>query len=75
MKRLVLGFVFLGLISSSLYAKKVTTCMSYLVGATSEMNCSGDYSGKTTMVKLYEKGWKYLGNISGTSKFVLVFEK
>jgi len=51
MKRLVLGFVFLGLISSSLYAKKVTTCMSYLVGATSEMNCSG----KTTMVKLYKK--------------------
>ena len=41
-----------------------------LVGATSEMNCSGDYNGKTTMVKLYEKGWKYLGNISGTSKFV-----
>ena len=36
---------------------------------------SGTGMGKTTMVKLYEKGWKYLGNISGTSKFVLVFEK
>ena len=49
--------------------------MSYLVGATSEMTCSGDNSGKTTMQKLYKKGWKFLGNISGTSKFVLVFEK
>ncbi len=75
MKRLVFGLVFLGLPLSSAYAKKVTTCMSYLVGATSEMTCSGDYNGKATMVDLYKKGWKYLGNISGTSKFVLVFEK
>lgn len=75
MKRFVLGLVFLGLLSSSAYAKKVTTCMSYLVGGTSEMTCSGDYNGKSTMVDLYKKGWSYLGNISGTSKFVLVFEK
>ena len=75
MKKLVLGIIAVGLLSSSLYAKKVTTCMSYLVGASSEMTCSGDYHGKTTMVKLYKKGWHYIGNISGTSKFVLVFEK
>ena len=75
MKKLVLGLAMLGLLTSSVHAKKVTTCMSYLVGATSEMTCSGDYSGKTTMQKLYKKGWKFLGNISGTSKFVLVFEK
>jgi len=75
MKRLFLGFMFLGLLSSLAYAKKVTTCMSYLVGATSEMTCSGDYNGKTTMVKLYKKGWRYVGDISGTNKFVLVFEK
>jgi len=49
MKKLVLGMVAVGLLASSLYAKKVTTCMSYLVGASSEMTCSGDYSGKTTM--------------------------
>lgn len=49
--------------------------MSYLVGASSEMDCSGDYNGKTTMTQLYKKGWRFIGNISGTSKFVLVFEK
>ncbi len=56
MKRLILSLVFLGILSSSVYAKKITTCMSYLVGATSEMTCSGDYNGKSTMVKLYKKG-------------------
>jgi len=75
MKKLVLGIVTVGLLSNSLYAKQVTTCMSYLVGASSEMTCSGDYNGKATMVELYQKGWHYIGNISGTSKFVLVFEK
>jgi len=75
MKRLVLSIIALGLLSSSVYAKKVTTCMSYLVGASSEMTCSGDYNGKATMVQLYKKGWRFIGNISGTSKFVLVFEK
>ncbi len=49
--------------------------MSYSVGATSEMTCNGDYSGKTTMQKLYKKGWKFISNISGTNKFVLVFKK
>jgi hypothetical protein len=29
----------------------------------------------TTMIQLYKKGWRFIGNISGTSKFVLVFEK
>ena len=75
MKKLILGMTLLGIMTSSAYAKQVTTCMSYLVGATSEMSCSGDYTGKTTMVKLYKKGWKYVGDISGPSKFVLVFEK
>lgn len=75
MKKLVLGLAMLGLLASSAHAKQVTTCISYLVGATSKMACSGGYSGKTTMQKLYKKGWKFLGNISGTSKFVLVFEK
>ncbi len=62
-------------LASSTQAKQVTTCMSYSVGATSEMTCNGDYSGKTTMQKLYEKGWKFISNISGTNKFVLVFKK
>lgn len=75
MKRMVLGLVALGMLSSSVYAKQVTTCMSYLVGATTEMECSGGFNGTTTMVDLYKQGWVYRGDISGTSKFVLVFEK
>lgn len=75
MKKLILGLTVLGLLTSTVYAKQVTTCMSYLVGASSEMDCSGDYKGKTTMTQLYKKGWRFIGNISGTSKFVLVFEK
>jgi len=55
-KKLVLGLAMFGLLTSSAHAKQVTGCMSYLVGATSEMTCSGDYSGKTTMQKLYKKG-------------------
>ena len=55
--------------------KKVTACLTYSVGATSQMDCHGDYSGKNSMQGLYKDGWKYISNISGTNKFVLVFEK
>ncbi|NKQ38029.1 MAG: hypothetical protein HF967_00870, partial [Methanosarcinales archaeon] len=53
-KRILIGLAILGLLTSSAHAKQVTTCISYLVGATSEMTCSGDYSGKTTIQKLYK---------------------
>lgn len=55
--------------------KYVTTCMAYFVGANAEMDCVGDYQGKATMVELYHKGWTYKGDISGTNKFLLIFEK
>jgi hypothetical protein len=75
MNKTIFGLIALGMLSCSIYAKQVTTCVSYLVGANSEMDCSGDYKGKATMVELYKKGWTYRGDISGTNKFVLVFEK
>ncbi|WP_428738495.1 hypothetical protein [Sulfurimonas sp.] len=69
-------FILLSLLSItvSLQAKQVTTCTSYLVGAKAELDCVG-INGKVTMQDLYKKGWKYVGDISGTNKFVLVFEK
>ena len=75
MKKLVFTLAILGLFTSSVYAKKVATCSSYLVGATAERTCVGDYNGKTTMVKLYKNGWRFISDIGGPSKFVLVFEK
>lgn len=56
-------------------SKQVTVCTSYLVGATAEMTCSGDFNGKATILHLYQAGWSYAGDISGTNKFVLIFEK
>lgn len=75
MKKIFFGLASFFFLVSAANATKVTTCMSYLVGATSKMECSGDYSGKTTMVELYKLSWKYAGDISGTNRFVLVFEK
>ena len=55
--------------------KQVTVCSGYLVGAYVEMDCSGNFNGKSNFVSLYQLGWSYAGNISGTSKFMLIFEK
>jgi len=75
MKRLALGFLFLGLLTSSAYAKKVSVCTAYLISATAELSCGGDYNGKSTMVDMYKKGWKIATNIGGSRKFIIVFEK
>ena len=71
---LLLTTVFL---SSAVFAKtkKVTICSTYFVGTTAEMSCSGGYNGKTNFISLYEKSWSYVGDISGTNKFMLIFEK
>lgn len=75
MKKILTTVAIVLALSSTAYAKQVTTCSSYLVGAKADMTCSGDYSGETTMVDLYKKGWKFVGDIGGTNKFLLVFEK
>lgn len=70
-----LALLFTLLISTSaVQAKQVTICHSYLVGINVEMNCSG-FKTKETFTSLYRRGWTYTGNVSGTSKFVLIFEK
>ncbi len=77
-----IAIIWLTTMSNFAYAKarritsqKVTVCMSYLVGATFEMTCSGHFQGKTTIVKLYNAGWHYVGHIGGASQFILIFEK
>jgi hypothetical protein len=75
MKKIIFAFLSIVLLVSNLFAKQVTVCTSYIVGATAELECTGDFTGKSTMVDLYKKGWTYISNISGTNKFVLIFEK
>ncbi|MGM0520016.1 MAG: hypothetical protein ACQERD_10280 [Campylobacterota bacterium] len=75
MKRLILGIVFLGLLSSSAFAKKVSVCTAYLISATAELECSGDFSGKSTMVDMYKKCWTIASDVGGSRKFIIIFEK
>ena len=75
MKKMALGLITIGILSTSLFAKKVITCSAYFASAKAELSCSGDYNGKTTMVELYKKGWRFAGDIAGANKFILVFEK
>ena len=76
MKKSLTGLVFIGiLLAGNAYAKQVAFCMAYFIGANSEMTCQGDIEGKYTPVQLYHKGWTLKTDISGTNKFVLVFEK
>lgn len=70
----VIGLFLLGM-SNIVFAKEVTICSSYLVGASNKMECSG-IKGKQSFDSLYKKGWSYVGDIAGVSNsFMLVFEK
>jgi len=74
----IVGKVLVMVILSSVftYAKSVTICSAYLVGYSSKMECTGGINGEHTFASLYKNGWKYAGDISGTSStFMLVFEK
>ncbi len=75
MQKFIITVSAVALLGSAAMAKEVTTCMAYVVGATKQMECSGGYNGKASMVDLYKKGWRFEGEISGANKFILVFEK
>jgi hypothetical protein len=51
MKRLILGLVFLGLLSSSAFAKKVSVCTAYLA----ELKCGCDIDGSRSFIIVFEK--------------------
>ena len=78
-KAIIATIAIIGLTAMTNFAhaksRKVTVCMSYVVGATNEMTCSGHFNGETTIVKLYNKGWHYVGHIGGARKFIFIFEK
>lgn len=86
MKKLVLGIVTLGLLTTSLYAKKVeqTICFSqsscsdrYAYGTLGENVglCGGQCQGKT-LPQMNKEGWKLIQVINGlNSSFGMVFTK
>jgi hypothetical protein len=55
MKRLILGLVFLGLLSSSAFAKKVSVCTAYLISTTAELKCGCDIDGSRSFIIVFEK--------------------
>jgi len=75
MKRLFLSFIFLGLLTTSAYAKKVSVCTAYVISATAELKCGGDFKGKSTIVDMYKKGWSIASDIGGSRSFIIVFQK
>ena len=75
MKKLLIGTIAIGLLSSSVFAKQVSVCTAYLISATAELKCGGDFSGTSTMVDMYKKGWTIATDIGGSQKFIIVFQK
>jgi len=75
MKRLVLSLMFLGLLSSSLYAsnQKVASCVvKRYKDANSVMQCTGDFNGESTLLKMYKDGWVLISSSMGA---LFIFEK
>jgi hypothetical protein len=70
MKKLIIGMMFM---FSLVSATEVTVCSGFVTGATKQLNCTGNYIGKASIVDLYKKGWHYIGDIGGST--ILVFEK
>ena len=75
MKKIALSLVTIWILSTSLFANKVIVCKTYSVSAKSELSCDGDFNGKITMVELYKRGWRFVGEITSPSRFILVLEK
>jgi len=86
MKKLVIGFIAIGLLSNILFAKKIeqTICFSkssctekYAYGSLGEnVNlCGGACQGKT-LKEMNKKGWKLIQVVNGlNSSFGMVLEK
>jgi len=78
MKKLALGLLIIGLVSNSIYAKQIKVCnvlRSYDV-STLPIACEGNFDKKTTLKKMYKKGWKFIGtSASGSGGTVVILEK
>ena len=78
MKKVIIAIVALMAVTNIAEArsKKVTLCSSsFFISTTAELTCNGHFNGKTTMLKLYSRGWRYVGDLSRADNFVLIFEK
>ena len=78
MEKLIFGLLIIGLLSSSIYAKQVKVCnvlRSYGV-STLPIACEGDWDKKTTLTKMYKKGWRFIGSsTSDSGGTVVILEK
>ncbi len=78
MKKLIFGLLTIGLLSSSIYAKQVKVCnvLKSYDASTLPIACEGDWDEKTTLKKMYKKGWKFIGtSMSGSGGTVVILEK
>ncbi len=78
MKRLILGLITLGLLSSSTFAKEVKVCnvTKNFTPSVLEMACEGDLDNTTTLKEMYKMGWKFVGtSLSGSGGQVVILEK
>ena len=75
MKRLILGIIGLGIVTTSLLATQVKTCTvlrNYDFGSM-KIDC-GD--GHTTLKEMYKQGWKFVGSsLSGSGGTQVILEK
>jgi len=86
MKKVILGTIVLGLLSSTVYARKIeqTICFSksscsdrYAYGTLGERVglCGGECQGKT-LKEMNKKGWKLIQVVGGlNSSFGMILEK
>lgn len=78
MKRLMFCVVAIGLLSSNMYSRQVKVCDVLRNYDTSKLviACGGDINKKTTLKKMYKKGWRFVGSsMSGSGGAVIILEK
>ena len=81
MKKLSLVVLFVGLLvpfSSAIGGgiNQITMCVTHnFFGVDREINCSGHFTGKTTMRQLAEAGWEFKGDIARAESFIVIFQR
>lgn len=68
-------FIAANLIGGYAQSKQVAYCTAYLISATQELKCQGHYDGTSSLVGMYEEGWRLVTDISGSHGFILIFHK
>lgn len=78
MKKVLFAILAFGLLTTSVFAKKVKVCnvvRNYDI-STLKLACEGNWDDQTTLKALYTKGWKYVGTAVGPAGGqVVILEK